>query len=332
LSTDSLRRSARPSAAHRTGTGSTRPLIEDKPRDRAQLPVGCVAARSENLPISSGIAVAPPYRFEVNVSPQTVPAPVAVVTDLDALAAALAERIGAQSPRTTVGQPEPYLCVEEAARYIAATKQRIYDLNSQGRLRCVKDGARLLTKRASLRCTRAAEGPEGTLLRFERQHRFAKEAQPPAERLARDGDPEAMWLDGFEEWARAAERLVIGGTDAAQRHLVEKVERGELQREKAERLVGSLAIARMRGEGWWRDLGKPHLGHRRRRELADHEVALAPSAKPEREVPLGEAIGALRAAWKEPPTKQAEPTSAERRTKRKRGAMEATAQRGRSAS
>lgn len=172
----------------------------------------------------------------------------------------------------------------------------------------------------------------GVLLRFERQHRFTKDAQEPVAQLALVGDPEALWLDGFEDWAKAAERLMIGGTDAAQRHLVEKVERGELQREKAERLVGSLAIARMRGEGWWRDLGKPHLGNRRRRELADHEVALAPSAKPEREVPLGDAIQALRAAWKEPPTEQAEPTSAERRTKRKRGAMEATAQRGRTAS
>ncbi len=174
--------------------------------------------------------------------------------------------------------------------------------------------------------------PAGTLLRFERQHRFEKSKQALAEDVAQNGDPEKLWLDGFEDWASAAEELNVGGADAAQRHLIEKVERGELQREKAERLIGSLAVARLRGEGWWRDLGKPHLGQRRRRELADHGLALSPSDKAPREVPLGEAIRALRAAWREPTTGQAEPGSAERRTKRKRGAVTVTAKAGRTAS
>ena len=174
--------------------------------------------------------------------------------------------------------------------------------------------------------------PAGTLLRFERQHRFARDKQQPVEQLARDGDPEALWLDGFEDWAEAAERLQVGGHDAAQLRLVEKVERGELEPHEAERRIGSLAVAQIRGEGWWRDLGKPHLVRRRRSDLADHGLTLAPSEKPVREIPLGEALQALRAAWSEPPSEQAEPTSAERRNKRKRDAMEATAQRGRSAS
>ena len=73
-----------------------------------------------------------------------------MVTDLDALASALAVKIGVSTGTSTIGQPEPYLCVGKAADYIASSKQRIYDLNSQGRLRCVKDGSRLLTKRAWL--------------------------------------------------------------------------------------------------------------------------------------------------------------------------------------
>jgi excisionase family DNA binding protein len=74
---------------------------------------------------------------------------VAVVTDLDALAAALADRLGAHAATPSVGQ-EPYWTAEQAAGYIAADKQRIYDLRSQGRLRCVKDGSRLLTRRSWL--------------------------------------------------------------------------------------------------------------------------------------------------------------------------------------
>lgn len=71
------------------------------------------------------------------------------MTDLDALARALAEKLGVHSASTTV-EPEPYLTAEQAAAYMAASKQRIYDLSSQGRLRCVKDGSRLLTKRSWL--------------------------------------------------------------------------------------------------------------------------------------------------------------------------------------
>lgn len=174
--------------------------------------------------------------------------------------------------------------------------------------------------------------PAGTLLRFERQHRFEKAKQQLAEEVAWQGNPEALWLDGFEDWAQAAESLNVAGPDAAQRHLIEKVESGELQREKAERLIGSLAVARLRGEGWWRDLGKPHLGRRRRRELADHGLALAPSAKSQPEVPLGEAIRALRTAWREPTSGQAKPGSGEPRAKRERDATRATAQDGRTAS
>ncbi len=201
----------------------------------------------------------------------------------------------------------------ETIAYYTATKKkrllhRIYDKGVQG-----------------------GSDPAGTLLRFERQHRFNKASQTLAEEVAWQGDPEALWLDGFEDWAKAAEDLNVAGPDAAQRHLIEKVERGELQREKAERLIGSLAVARLRGEGWWRDLGKPHLGRRRRRELADHGLALAPSAKSQPDVPLGEAIRALRVAWREPTNGQAAPGSAARRTKREQGAKTAMAQTGREA-
>ena len=71
---------------------------------------------------------------------------VAVITDIDALAGAVAAQLAAQGLAGL--EPEPYWTAERAAAYIGADKQRIYDLSSQGRLRCVKDGGRLLSKRS----------------------------------------------------------------------------------------------------------------------------------------------------------------------------------------
>ncbi len=80
---------------------------------------------------------------------KSAPPTVALVTDLDGLAAALAERLGVLTTTSNVEQ-EPYWTAEQAAAYISADKQRIYDLRSQDRLRCVKDGSRLLTRRSWL--------------------------------------------------------------------------------------------------------------------------------------------------------------------------------------
>lgn len=51
---------------------------------------------------------------------------------LDAFARKLADRL----PVAEVEAAEGYLSVEDAARYLACKPQRIYDLRSQGRLRC----------------------------------------------------------------------------------------------------------------------------------------------------------------------------------------------------
>ena len=45
---------------------------------------------------------------------------------------------------------DPYLTVEEAARYIGAPRSRIYDLTGKGAIESRKDGRRLLTKRSWL--------------------------------------------------------------------------------------------------------------------------------------------------------------------------------------
>lgn len=65
---------------------------------------------------------------------------------LDQLADALAPRIAA---RTAAPIP-PYLTPQEAGEYLRATKQRVYDLVSSGRLKRVRDGGRSLIRRDDL--------------------------------------------------------------------------------------------------------------------------------------------------------------------------------------
>jgi len=165
----------------------------------------------------------------------------------------------------------------------------------------------------------------GTLLRFERQHRWVKADQPELFNFAVHADPSALWLDRFEDWAESAERLAVEGGEGSQRRLIEAVEAGDLDREKAERLIGALAIAQLRGERWWASLGKPHLGQRRRRDLEALGVPLAPSGELCQPVALGAAIEALRDAWGKPLDRQAKPTSADERPKRTGGAKTAMA-------
>ena len=63
-----------------------------------------------------------------------------------ALAAVLARRLPAPAPP----DPSPFLTVAEAAEYIRASRQRVYDLLSSRRLSRRKDGARVLISRAEL--------------------------------------------------------------------------------------------------------------------------------------------------------------------------------------
>ena len=63
-----------------------------------------------------------------------------------ALAAILARRL----PASVSPDPSPYLTVAEAAAYLRASRQRVYDLLSSRRLSRRKDGARVLISRAEL--------------------------------------------------------------------------------------------------------------------------------------------------------------------------------------
>jgi excisionase family DNA binding protein len=61
--------------------------------------------------------------------------------------AVVREELDRAGPRP---EPSPYLTVREAADYLRARPQRVYDLLSDGRLTRVKDGSRVLVARAEL--------------------------------------------------------------------------------------------------------------------------------------------------------------------------------------
>ena len=61
----------------------------------------------------------------------------------DELVEAIAERVAERIERPA----EPWLDVKQAAAYIAAPESRVYDLVSQGRVECRRDGRRVLFRR-----------------------------------------------------------------------------------------------------------------------------------------------------------------------------------------
>ena len=64
--------------------------------------------------------------------------------------AALADALWPHLPRSGSLPLSPYMTTDEAAEYARCSRQRIYDLVSQGRLARYKDGARTLVLRDEL--------------------------------------------------------------------------------------------------------------------------------------------------------------------------------------
>jgi excisionase family DNA binding protein len=64
--------------------------------------------------------------------------------------AALAAILARHLPVPQLPDPSPYLTVAEAAAYLRASRQRVYDLLSSRRVPRHRDGARVLISRAEL--------------------------------------------------------------------------------------------------------------------------------------------------------------------------------------
>jgi excisionase family DNA binding protein len=94
----------------------------------------------------SGIGNLLPYNPKVKALMET--STVGVITDVNDLAELLVTKLAPIfSGPSADDEREGYWTVAEASTYMSCDRQRIYDLNSQRRLRCVKDGKRLLTRR-----------------------------------------------------------------------------------------------------------------------------------------------------------------------------------------
>lgn len=65
----------------------------------------------------------------------------------DLLARRVAEIVVARTPAAPTAAPSPFLTVREASELLRASRQRIYDLLSDGRLTRHKDGSRVLIRR-----------------------------------------------------------------------------------------------------------------------------------------------------------------------------------------
>jgi excisionase family DNA binding protein len=62
----------------------------------------------------------------------------------------VAARVLEQLPAAAPAPASPYMSIDEAAEYLRAKRQRVYDLLSAGRLTRFKDGSRVLVSREEL--------------------------------------------------------------------------------------------------------------------------------------------------------------------------------------
>lgn len=70
--------------------------------------------------------------------------------DLQQIAHAVADELEARGTGRPAATPSPFLDVDEAAAYLRAGRQRIYDLTHAGSLDACRDGRRLLFRREQL--------------------------------------------------------------------------------------------------------------------------------------------------------------------------------------
>jgi hypothetical protein len=145
---------------------------------------------------------------------------------------------------------------------------------------------------------RGTDEPPGSWLRFEHETRYAKAQQRTVEAVALE-DLGEMWAAGFEHLTGRAEGVEVAPAAVVQERIIQSAERGELSRETAERLLGSVAVMQLRGPRWWREVGaSDRTARRRAEELSDHGFVLARhGGEPLASLDLAGLVAQIRAAW-----------------------------------
>jgi excisionase family DNA binding protein len=109
--------------------------------------------------------------------------------EIERIAERAAEIVEARASKSDADRP--YLSVRECADYLRCSRQRVYDLLSQGSLSRLKDGTRVLVARAEIDAYLRGE-PTGRLARRHRGRRDAPKApreRGPAEPRLFAADP-----------------------------------------------------------------------------------------------------------------------------------------------
>jgi excisionase family DNA binding protein len=109
--------------------------------------------------------------------------------ELERIAQRAAEIVEARAAKAETQRP--YLSVRESADYLRCSRQRVYDLLSQGALTRLKDGARVLVARAEVDAYLAGT-PTGGSARKRQTGRTA----PRAPRQRSDAEPTARQPPG----------------------------------------------------------------------------------------------------------------------------------------
>jgi excisionase family DNA binding protein len=120
---------------------------------------------------------------------------------IEAIARRAAEIVSATESRSD-GRG-PYLSVREAADYLRCSRQRVYDLLSQGALTRLKDGTRVLVARAEVDAYLAGV-PTGRLARRSQAGRNGPNLQTPD--LAPQRDVPSLFPPGAFSTARRARK------------------------------------------------------------------------------------------------------------------------------
>lgn len=157
-------------------------------------------------------------------------------------------------------------------------------------------------KRGAVRARAYDKGVEagthrpGERVRLERQVRWTSSEGPPMDREL-SLDLGALFVKPLGGFLRATDGVQVLGIDAAVEALLEMVAADRLAPLRAERLVGTLAIAGRVGtdSGFWSD----RTAVRRRADLRSLGIDLDtdPAARA-RAVPVGDVVGAMVEAWR----------------------------------
>lgn len=170
----------------------------------------------------------------------------------------------------------------------AGRVETVYQRSPRGRVRW----------RAYVKSVQASLPTPPVVIRLEHQLSWNRADQPDADKITPQQLAD-LWLGELAPWADAADDVRVAGPCAAQEAIIAAAERGEITAQRAESLLGYVAL-RSAGQGrsFFRKVSRAHIPARRERELRDLGIILDPaSLTTDFTVPLGSILKAARLAW-----------------------------------